>query len=103
MAGTNIDVVTLNAAAEDCNEAQDAVRAEAGKVRSAKETVAARWQGQASRSFQSVIDAWLDDTNKLLEALQGISDLLKKTGSTHSANEAEQESMFGQFNSAINR
>jgi WXG100 family type VII secretion target len=103
MAGTNIDVVTLNKAAEDCSSAQEAVRSEAGKVRSAKETVAARWQGSASRTFQSVIEAWLGDTNKLLEALNGISELLKKTGATHTANEQEQDQMFSQFNSAINR
>jgi WXG100 family type VII secretion target len=103
MAGTEIDVATLNAAAEDCNAAQEAVRTEAGKVRSAKENVAARWKGSAANTFGSVIEAWLNDTNKLLEALQGISDLLKKTGATHSANEAEQDAMFGQFNAAINR
>jgi len=100
--GTKIDDATLHAAANDCRSAQDNVKAEAGKVRNAKETVAARWRGGASNTFQSVIDAWLGDTNKLLEALNGISELLDKTGTAHRSNEEHQDSMFNKFNSAIN-
>jgi uncharacterized protein YukE len=81
----------------------ESVTGEASKVRSAKENVAARWRGGASTTFQGVIDAWLGDTNKLLEALNGIGDLLDRTGSSHRANEEEQNSMFNKFNSAINR
>jgi WXG100 family type VII secretion target len=101
--GTEIDAQTLHAAANDCRSAQESVTGEAGKVRNAKETVAARWRGQASTTFQNVIDAWLGDANKLLEALNGISDLLDKTGTAHTTNEEEQDSMFNKFNSAINR
>ena len=50
-----------------------------------------------------MIDAWLGDANKLLGALNGISDLLDKTGTAHTTNEEEQDSMFNKFNSAINR
>jgi WXG100 family type VII secretion target len=100
--GTEIDDATLHAAANDCRSAQESVTGEAGKVRNAKETVGARWHGTASNTFQNVIDAWLQDSNKLLEALGGISDLLDKTGTTHRTNEENQESMFGKFNSAIN-
>ena len=103
MAGTQIDAQTLHAAAKDCRSAQESVTGEAGKVRNAKETVAARWRGQASNTFQNVIDAWLGDANKLLEALNGISDLLDKTGTAATANEGEQNDMFNKFNSAINR
>jgi ESAT-6 family protein len=101
--GTEIDDATLHAAANDCRSAQESVKGEAGKVRNAKETVGARWKGNASTTFQNVIDAWLGDSNKLLEALNGISDLLDKTGTTHRQNEEEQDSMFNKFNSAINR
>jgi WXG100 family type VII secretion target len=103
MAGTEIDVATLTAAANDCREAKDAVRQEQSNVRMAKENVGARWKGQASTTFQNVMQLWLDDADKLLAALNDISDLLDKTGSTHSANEDQQNSMFNQFNSAINR
>jgi len=100
--GTEIDAQTLHAAANDCRSAQESVTGEAGKVRNAKETVAARWRGSASTTFQNVLDAWLNDSNKLLEALNGISDLLDKTGSQHTSNEEQQDSMFSKFNSAIN-
>jgi WXG100 family type VII secretion target len=100
--GTRIDDATLHAAANDCRAAAENVTSEAGKVRNAKESVAARWRGGASNTFQSVMDAWLADTNKLLEALNGISELLDKTGSTHRQNEEQQDSMFNKFNSAIN-
>jgi len=103
MTGTEIDAQTLHSAANDCRSAQESVTGEAGKVRNAKETVAARWRGQASGTFQHVIDAWLGDANKLLEALNGISDLLDKTGTAATANEGEQNDMFNKFNSAINR
>ncbi len=103
MAATNIDAATLHAAANDCRSAMESVTGEANKVRGAKENVAARWRGAASNTFQNVIDAWLGDTNKLLEALNGISDLLDKTGTSHTSNEQEQDQMFSRFNSAINR
>jgi len=101
--GTSIDDATLHAAANDCRSASESVTGEAGKVRGAKENVAARWKGGASNTFQNVIDAWLGDANKLLEALGAISDLLDKTATTHRANEDSQDQMFGKFNSAINR
>lgn len=101
--GTSIDDATLHAAANDCRSAAESVTGEAGKVRGAKENVAARWRGGASNTFQNVIDAWLGDTNKLLEALHGISDLLDKTATTHRSNEEQQDSMFGKFNAAINQ
>ena len=103
MAGTEVDVATLNAAATDCREAQDAVRKEQSNVRMAKENVAARWKGRASMTFQNVMQLWLDDADKLLVALNDISDLLDKTGATQTANEQSQDDMFNQFNSAINR
>ena len=104
MAGnTRIDDATLHAAANDCRSASENVTGEANKVRGAKEAVAAQWRGAASNTFQSVIDAWLNDCNKLLEALGGISDLLDKTGTTARANEEEQDQMFNKFNSAINQ
>jgi WXG100 family type VII secretion target len=103
MAGTSIDDATLHAAANDCRSAQEAVTSEARKVSQAKETVAARWRGDASNMFQNVIDAWLGDANKLLEALGAISDLLDKTGTANRSNEENQNQMFGKFNSAINR
>jgi len=101
--GTSIDDATLHAAASDCRSAAESVTGESAKVRQAKESVAARWRGGASNTFQHVIDAWLEDANKLLEALGGISDLLDKTGTTHRANEEQQDQMFNKFNSAINR
>jgi WXG100 family type VII secretion target len=103
MAGeTRIDAATVHAAANDCRQAMENVKGEATKVRGAKENVAAQWRGVASNTFQSVIDAWLVDTNKLLEALNGISELLDKTGYTHQANEEHQDQMFNKFNAAIN-
>jgi WXG100 family type VII secretion target len=101
--GTRIDDATLHAAASDCRSASESVTSEAGKVRQAKESVAAQWKGAASNTFQHVIDAWLDDANKLLEALHGISDLLDRTGTANRSNEEQQDQMFSKFNSAINR
>jgi WXG100 family type VII secretion target len=104
MAGeTRIDDATVHAAANDCRSASESVTGEANKVRGAKEAVAAQWAGAASNTFQGVIDAWLGDTNKLLEALGAISDLLDKTATTHRANEEQQDQMFSKFNAAINQ
>src|SRR5262245_46940923 len=100
--GTEIDAATLHAAANDCRSAQESVNGEAGTVRKAKETVAAGWKGRASMTFQNVFDQLLGDANKRLEALNGISDLLDKTGTAHTTNEDEQDQMFGKFNAAIN-
>jgi WXG100 family type VII secretion target len=100
--GTKIDDATLHAAAKDCRSAVENVTGEATKVRNARDSVAARWRGGASNTFQSVIDAWLGDANKLMEAMNGIAELLDKTATTHRTNEEQQDSMFSKFNSMIN-
>lgn len=100
--GTVMDDATVHQAAKDCRSASDNVTAESVKVRNARDQVAARWRGAASNTFQSVMDAWLADARKLLEALNGISDLLDRTANTHRANEEQQDQMFARFNS-INR
>jgi len=100
--GTRIDDATLHAAANDCRSAVENVTSEATKVRNARDNVAAQWAGGASNTFQSVIDAWLGDANKLMEAMNAISELLDKTATTHRTNEENQDSMFAKFNSMIN-
>ena len=102
MAGTSIDDATLHTAANNCRQAVEQCQGEATKVRNSRDTVAATWQGAASTTFQSVIDAWIGDCNKLMEAMNAIGDLLDKTATTHRTNEDEQDSMFAQFNSLIN-
>jgi len=100
---TRMDDATVHQAATNCRDAVDRTNDEVRKIRAAREQVAARWQGQASNAFQGVMDAWVVEAGKLMEAMTGIADLLDKTGSTHRANEEEQNSMFNKFNSAINR
>ena len=100
---TRMDDTTVHQAANDCRSAVDSVQEEMRKIRTARETVAARWQGVASTAFQNVMEAWIAEAGKLTEAMTGIGDLLDKTASTHRANEEEQNSMFNKFNSAINR
>jgi len=100
---TRMDDATVHQAANDCRSAMDSVTEETRKIRGAREQVAARWQGQASSAFQGVMEAWIVEAGKLMEAMGGIADLLDKTGSTHRSNEEEQNSMFNKFNSAINR
>lgn len=100
---TRMDDATVHQAANDCRSAVDSVTEEVRKIRAAREQVAARWQGAASNAFQGVMDAWMAEAGKLMEAMTGIGDLLDKTASTHRTNEEEQNSMFNKFNSAINR
>lgn len=80
----------------------DAIKGEASKVRNSRDNVAATWQGVASNTFQGVIDKYLVDTDKLLNALDNISGLLEKNANVARTNEEEQDKMFGQFNSVIN-
>jgi WXG100 family type VII secretion target len=100
---TRMDDATVHQAANDCRSAVDTTNEEVRKIRAARERVAARWQGAASNAFQGVMDAWVVEAGKLMEAMGGIADLLDKTGSTHRANEEDQNQMFNKFNSAINR
>lgn len=100
---TRMDDATLHQAANDCRSSVDSVNEQVKAVRQARENVAARWQGAASNAFQGVMDAWIAEAGKLMEAMNGIADLLDKTGTTHRANEEEQNSMFSKFNAAINR
>ncbi len=100
---TRMDDATLHQAANDCRSTVESVNDQVRTVRQAREQVAARWQGAASNAFQGVMDSWVVEAGKLMEAMNGIADLLDKTGSTHRANEEEQNQMFSTFNSAINR
>ena len=103
MAGnTRIDDATLHQAANDCRSAVESVTGESTKVRNARDAVAARWHGSASNTFQQVIDAWVGDAGKLMEAMNAIAELLDKTGTTHRSNEEQQDQMFNKFNSVIN-
>jgi WXG100 family type VII secretion target len=100
---TRMDDASVHQAANDCRSAVDSVNDEIRKVRAAREQVATQWQGQASNAFQGVMDAWMVEAGKLMEAMTGIAQLLDKTADTHRTNEEEQNSMFNKFNSAINR
>ena len=99
---TSIELATLHSAANDCRSAVENVTSEATKVRNTRDAVAATWQGAASRTFGAVIDAWLAESNKLMEAMNNIADLLDRTANIQRTNEEEQDSMFAQFNSMIN-
>ena len=91
MAGTKIDVATLHAAADRLHRppGRHPGRGHQGPLREGQRRGPVA--GRASNTFQGVIDAWLADTDKLIEAMNGIADLLEKTGTTHS-NEEEQDS-----------
>jgi early secretory antigenic target protein ESAT-6 len=97
-----VDAATLHAAAKDVRGTHGNVRGKLGTLRGQIDDLVAAWQGDASRGFVQVMERWDGDTNKLLQALSDIADLLDKSANTHTANEENQTQMFNKYGSALN-
>jgi len=96
-----VDYATLHAAAGNVRSTRSEVDGELRKLLGVVDDLAAAWQGQASSGFQNLMHRWNTDSQKLLTALGDIADLLDKAGTRHSTNDAEQQQMFGRYDSAL--
>lgn len=97
-----VDQATLATAAGDVRSTRSEVDGQLKSLGGDVEELGAAWKGQAATGFANLMGRWNQDVAKLLTAMDEIADLLEKSGNVHAANDEQQNSMFNQFNSAVN-
>jgi len=97
-----VDQATLHTAANDVRSTRTEVDGQLKSLQGNVEELSAAWKGQAATGFASLMNRWTQDVAKLLHAMDDIADLLDKSGNVHQSNDEQQNSMFNQFNSAVN-
>ena len=97
-----VDQATLHTAASDVRSTRTEVDGELKKLWGVVDDLAIAWKGQASTGFQQLMSNWNISTDKLLVAMDGIADLLDKSGTLHQVNDEEQQQMLDKFHAAIN-
>lgn len=96
-----VDHATLHNAANDVRNTRSEVDGELKKLSGLVGEIGSQWQGQAATAFQQLGQRWGEDTNKLLQALSDIADLLDKSGTQHSVNDEEQQSSMNSIMNAL--
>jgi WXG100 family type VII secretion target len=102
MASSNMDFATLHQAASDVRSVKSEVDGELRKLDGQVSEMGGAWKGAAATAFQQLHQQWSQDTNKLLQALQGIADLLDKSGNLHQSNDEQQQQSMNSILSTLN-
>ena len=98
----SIDAETLHRAATDVRSTRTDVEGDLRSLWGTVDDLAIAWKGQASTGFQQLMQRWDGDVKRLLTAMSDIADLLDKTGTTHTVNDEQQNTMMSKFNGALN-
>ena len=98
----SVEAATLHRAAKDVRSTRQQVDAKLKDLSGEVDNLRAGWQGSAAGGFQQLMVRWNEDVRKLLGAMDSIADLLDKSGTTHAANDQEQQEAFGRIHSALN-
>ncbi|GIE78135.1 hypothetical protein Aph02nite_40850 [Actinoplanes philippinensis] len=97
-----VDQATLATAASDVRSTRTEVDGQLKSLQGNVQELGSAWKGQAATGFSNLMQRWDTDVKKLLTAMDEIADLLDKSGNVHASNDEQQNSMFNQFNSAVN-
>jgi WXG100 family type VII secretion target len=98
-----VDYATLHAAASDVRSVQGEVHGELGKLRGAVDMLAGAWQGAAGAGFQTLMQRWNENSDRLMEAMSAIADMLDESGTSHQVTDEEQQQTISRFNSVLNQ
>src|SRR5690606_15286828 len=97
------DAATIHAAAKDTLNAKQVAEGELSKLRSEVSGLAPLWTGAAGTSFQNVMTRWDESTRKLIDAMEGIADMLNIAGTEITATDEEGQASLNKFDSALNQ
>jgi WXG100 family type VII secretion target len=82
MAGPfEVDHATLHTAANDVRSTRSEVDGELKKLWNVVDDLAIAWQGSASTGFQNLMNQWNQDTEKLQQALDNLTALVRRSRS----------------------
>jgi len=90
MATIKVTSEQLESTASSLASGEADISGKLGQLHSQVQTlVDADWQGSASTSFQELWQQWHTSATQLQEALQGISQMLSKTGNVYQQTESQ--------------
>lgn len=90
----NTEAATMAQAATRVSDVNNQINAELRTLFGAVEGVQAHWSGQAATSFQQLMQRWQQDSAKLSQALNGISEQIAASGKAYqSSDEANQQTL----------
>ncbi len=82
----------MQAAANHVVEVNQSVQGQLSQLRGQLAPLAGAWKGQAASAFQVLMDRWDNDARTLNEALNGIGEQIRGSGTTYAqADEAENQ------------
>lgn len=91
------DTATIQQAANDTATAQQDIVGKLSQLRGEMETLAGGWGGTAAASFGRVMETFDQEGKTLMDALQGIADMLASTGVAIQENEDAQNDAMNKF------
>ncbi len=71
------------------------------KMASELEPLRSAWQGDASTAFQSLIERFSDDANKMNQALDQIANAVSDNAKKYAAQEAEQQQQMSSITNTL--
>ncbi len=89
------EIATMQAAAEHVREVNAQVQTLLSNLLQRLEALYATWKGEGATSFHSLKQRWLDDAQKLNQALMRISEAIDKNRTQYMASEEAAKTGFG--------
>lgn len=97
-----VDQATLRQAAGDVRSTRSDCDGDLRRLQGLVQQMATAWQGQAGVGFQTLMQRWEQDTQKLLHALDEIGNLLDSSATHHEATDEAEQAAMGRIASALN-
>lgn len=94
---TPAELATMSQQAADANSS---VQGQLSQVRGVIDGVRSGWEGQAQAAFSSLMNSWDTDVKKLNDALMGISDTLKSSGTSFDQSQQDHVASINQVASS---
>ena len=98
----NTEAATMAQAASRVTDVNNQIHAELRTLFGAVEGVQAHWSGQAAASFQQLMARWQEDSTKLSQALNGISEQIAASGKTYTASDESNQQSLRSAGSGLN-
>jgi WXG100 family type VII secretion target len=98
----NTEAATMAQAATRVTDVNNQINTELRTLFGAVEGVQAHWSGPAAASFQQLMMRWQEDSAKLSQALNGISEQISASGKTYQASDEANQQAIRSSGSGLN-
>ncbi|HET9256757.1 MAG TPA: WXG100 family type VII secretion target [Pseudonocardiaceae bacterium] len=91
----------MTAAASHVAEVNQSVQGQLAGLRNQLAPLAGAWKGQAATAFAMLMERWDTDARNLNEALNGIGEQIRGSGTTYAQTDEDQRQSFSQITQAL--